>query len=38
MNPIVYYDRYRNRTDIEKVYGDHYLRWTYGTFGGRIAD
>lgn len=37
MNEIVYYDRYRNETCIEKVYGDEYLRWTYQTTLGKMA-
>ncbi len=37
MNQIVYFDRYRQTTCTEQVYGDSYLRWTYGTFTGRLA-
>lgn len=37
MDQIVYYDRYRGDTCIEKVYGDKALRWTYGTRLGRAA-
>jgi phosphatidylserine decarboxylase len=37
MDEIVYYDRYLQRECVEKVYGDKFLRWTYGTLGGRIA-
>ncbi len=37
MDEIVYYDRYRGETCVEKVYGDKALRWTYGTLGGRIS-
>ncbi len=37
MNEIVYFDRYRNETCVEKVYGDKALRWTYGTLAGRIS-
>ncbi|MEM8671358.1 MAG: archaetidylserine decarboxylase [Planctomycetota bacterium] len=37
MNEIVYFDRYRQRVCTEKIYGDKYLRWTYGTVGGKIA-
>lgn len=37
MDEIVYYDRYLERECLEKVYGDKFLRWTYGTIGGRIA-
>jgi len=37
MNEIIYHDRYQNRTCTEKVYGDKYLRWTYGTLVGKLA-
>ncbi|QDT01650.1 Phosphatidylserine decarboxylase proenzyme [Rubripirellula lacrimiformis] len=37
MDQIVYHDRYRNEDCVEKVYGDSFLRWTYGTVGGKIA-
>ena len=37
VNQIVYFDRYQKKTCIEKVYGDKYLRWTYGTVGGKLA-
>ena len=37
MNEITYYDRYQHETCTEQVYGDKYLRWTYGTFGGKVA-
>jgi phosphatidylserine decarboxylase len=37
MDEIVYYDRYLDRECLEKVYGDKFLRWTYGTLGGQIA-
>ena len=37
VNPIVYFDRYRQTTCTEQVYGDGYLRWTYGTVSGRLA-
>ncbi len=37
MDQIVYFDRYQNTTCTEKVYGDKYLRWTYGTLAGRLA-
>lgn len=37
MDEIVYYDRYLDQECVEKVYGDKFLRWTYGTLGGRIA-
>lgn len=37
MHQIEYFDRYRDQVCTEKVYGDQYLRWTYGTVPGRIA-
>ncbi|WP_146602560.1 archaetidylserine decarboxylase [Novipirellula aureliae] len=37
MDEIVYYDRYHEKTCVEKIYGDKALRWTYGTLGGRIS-
>ena len=37
LNEIVFFDRYQEKTCIEKVYGDKYMRWAYGTFGGKIA-
>ncbi|MEZ6122074.1 MAG: phosphatidylserine decarboxylase [Planctomycetaceae bacterium] len=37
MNDIVYFDRYRNETCVEKVYGDKALRWVYGTLAGRFS-
>ncbi len=37
MDQIVYYDRYRGETCVEKVYGDQALRWTYGTRLGRAS-
>lgn len=37
MNDIVYFDRYRKTTCVEKVYGDAALRWTYGTLAGRLS-
>ncbi|MEZ6073759.1 MAG: archaetidylserine decarboxylase [Pirellulales bacterium] len=37
MDNIVYFDRYQQKTCVEKVYGDEYLRWTYGTIAGRLA-
>ena len=35
--PIVYFDRYQNKTCVEQVYGDAYLRWIYGTLLGKIT-
>ncbi|MCA9147691.1 MAG: phosphatidylserine decarboxylase [Planctomycetales bacterium] len=37
MEQIVYYNRYLQCSEIEQVYGDNYLRWTYGTFAGKLA-
>lgn len=37
MDEIVYHDRYRNELCVEKVYGDKFLRWTYGSIAGKIA-
>ena len=37
MDDIVYFDRYLQRTCVEKVYGDKALRWTYGTVTGRAS-
>ncbi|MFK8113943.1 MAG: phosphatidylserine decarboxylase [Rubripirellula sp.] len=37
MDEIVYHDRYQNKTCVEKVYGDEFLRWTYGTMPGKVA-
>ncbi|KAA5542777.1 phosphatidylserine decarboxylase [Roseiconus nitratireducens] len=37
MDEIVFFDRYRQQTCVEKVYGDKSLRWTYGSVGGKIA-
>lgn len=37
MSDIVFYDRYSQENCVEQVYGDEYLRWTYGTFGGKLA-
>lgn len=34
---IVFFDRYQGKTCIERVYGDKYMRWTYGTLAGKIA-
>lgn len=37
LNEIVYFDRYQTKPCIEEVYGDKYLRWTYGTLAGKLA-
>lgn len=37
MDEIVFYDRYSQQTSVEKVYGDKFLRWTYGSVLGRIT-
>ena len=34
---IIFFDRYQNKICAEKVYGDKYLRWTYGTLLGKLA-
>ncbi len=33
---IVYFDRYLGETRVENVYGDRWLRWTYGSAPGRF--
>ncbi|MCC9657163.1 archaetidylserine decarboxylase [Rhodopirellula halodulae] len=37
MDEIVYHNRYTGENEIEKVYGDKALRWTYGSVAGRIS-
>ena len=37
LNEIIFFDRYQAKTCVEKVYGEKYMRWTYGTLGGKIA-
>lgn len=37
LNEIIFFDRYQEKTCVEKVYGEKYMRWTYGTVGGKIA-
>ena len=34
---IVFFDRYQNQTRSEQIYGEKYLRWTYGTPLGKLA-
>ena len=34
---IVFFDRYQNQTRSEHIYGENYLRWTYGTPLGKLA-
>ncbi|MCH2123063.1 MAG: archaetidylserine decarboxylase [Pirellulaceae bacterium] len=34
---ILFFDRYQNQICVEKVYGEKYLRWTYGTPLGKVA-
>ncbi|MEE3368105.1 MAG: phosphatidylserine decarboxylase [Planctomycetota bacterium] len=34
---IVFFDRYQQRTRREQIYGEKYLRWTYGTPMGKLA-
>lgn len=35
--PIRYYHRTKKTTETESVYGEKWLRWTYGGTGGRLA-
>src|SRR5438876_8656768 len=35
--PIQYFNRYTGRIEIEDVYGDRFLRWTYGNPLGRLS-
>lgn len=37
MDEILFFDRYRNEVRREEVYGDAFLRWTYGTLPGRAS-
>lgn len=37
MDDILFYDRYSGEIQAEKIYGESALRWTYGTFAGRVA-
>ncbi len=37
MEPIVYYDRYRDELCEEKIYGESSLRWTYETMLGKAS-
>ncbi len=37
VEPIRYYDRYRKTIETEQVYGEGWLRWTYGGTLGRFA-
>lgn len=37
MEPIRYFNRHTGRTETEQVYGEAFLRWTYGTLPGRMA-
>ena len=34
---IIFFDRYLNKTRAEKIYGEKYLRWIYGTLSGKLA-
>jgi len=34
---ILFFDRYQNKICVEKVYGEKYLRWAYGTPLGKLA-
>ena len=35
--PIRYFDRYKQTVETERVYGDRWLRWTYGSALGRLS-
>lgn len=35
--PIQFFHRYSGRVETEAVYGEGWLRWTYGTLPGRLA-
>jgi phosphatidylserine decarboxylase len=35
--PIQYFNRYTGRIEMEDVYGDRFLRWTYGNPLGRLS-
>ncbi len=35
--PIHYFNRYTGRTETEEVYGDRFLKWTYGNPLGRLS-
>ena len=35
--PIQYFNRYTGRIETEEVYGDRFLRWTYGSPLGRLS-
>ncbi len=37
MDEILFFDRYSQSVQTEKVYGDQALRWTYGTAAGRLS-
>lgn len=37
MQPIEYFDRYQQKTCVEQVYGDAYLRWIYTTTTGKLT-
>jgi phosphatidylserine decarboxylase len=36
-DPIRFFHRYAGRVETEAVYGERWLRWTYGTLPGRLA-
>lgn len=36
-DPIHYFNRYTGRIETEEVYGDRFLRWTYGSPLGRLS-
>jgi phosphatidylserine decarboxylase len=37
VEPIHYFNRHTGRAETEQVYGESFLRWTYGTLPGRLA-
>ena len=36
-SPVQYFDRYSGRVETEEIYGEAWLRWTYGNPLGRLA-
>ncbi len=36
-DPIRFVDRHTGRIEEEQIYGESFLRWTYGTWSGRLA-
>ena len=35
--PVQYFNRYTGRTETEQIYGEGFLRWTYGNPLGRLC-